>query len=94
VALPGTDGARRFRELLREADVEVVDGAGDAVFMLTNARLIEVARGLDEHPCAIVVWDGRRGDGPGGTADFVRRLGAAGERLVVIDPAAAPYASA
>jgi hypothetical protein len=90
VALPGTDWARRFWDLLRDADVEVVGGAGDAVFALTNARVLEVARALDAHPYAIVVWDGRGGDGPGGTADFVRRLGAAGERLVVIDPTPQP----
>jgi hypothetical protein len=86
VALPGSDWTGRFRALLGKADVEVVDGDGEDVFTLTNERILALARGLDEHPHAIVVWDGRRGDGPGGTEDFVRRLGAAGERLVVIDP--------
>jgi hypothetical protein len=86
VALPGTDWTRRFRDLLRDAEVEVVDGAGEDVFALTNERILAVAQALDDHPCAIVVWDGERGDGPGGTDDFVRRLGAAGDRLVVIDP--------
>jgi NAD(P)-dependent dehydrogenase (short-subunit alcohol dehydrogenase family) len=88
VALPGSDWTERFRALLPVADVEVVDGEGDEVFTLTNERILAVARALDAHPYAIVVWDGERGDGPGGTEDFVRRLGAAGERLVVIDPMA------
>src|SRR4051812_4964515 len=87
VALPGSDWTRRFRGLLRDADVEVVDGPDADVFTLANERILAIARGLDEHPYAIVVWDGERGDGPGGTEDFVRRLGAAGDRLVVIDPA-------
>jgi hypothetical protein len=86
VALPGSDWTDRFRDLLRVADVEVVDWAGDDVFALTNERILTVARALDADPYAIVVWDGEPGDGPGGTEDFVRRLGPAGERLVVIDP--------
>jgi hypothetical protein len=88
VALPGSDWANRFRDLVRVADVEVVDGDGEDVFTLTNERILTVARQLDPQPYAIVVWDGEAGDGPGGTEDFVRRLGPAGERLVVIDPAA------
>jgi hypothetical protein len=86
VALPDSDWTDRFHGLLRDADVEVVDGDGEDVFALTNDRILAVARALDDHPYAIVVWDGERGDGPGGTEDFVRRLGATGERLVVIDP--------
>jgi hypothetical protein len=86
IALPGSDWTERFRELLRHADVEVADGTGEDVFARANERIVAVARELDDHPHAIVVWDGERGDGPGGTEDFVDRLGATGERLVVIDP--------
>jgi hypothetical protein len=34
------------------------------------------------------VWNGEKGDGPGGTSDFVARLGrvSGDERVVVIDP--------
>jgi hypothetical protein len=86
VSLPGSDWTRRFRDLLGDADVDVVGGAAGDVFTRANERIVAIARALDEHPYAIVVWDGRPGDGAGGTEDFVRRLGAAGERLVVIDP--------
>jgi hypothetical protein len=89
VALPGTDWERRFRALLAEADVEVIDGPDDdGVFARTNTRIIAVARAIDDRPHAVVVWDGDEGDGPGGTQDFVAQLGrAAGDdRLVVIDP--------
>jgi hypothetical protein len=86
VALPGSDWTRRFRDLLGDAEVEVVDGDAGHVFTRTNERIVAIARALDAHPCAIVVWDGEPGDGPGGTEDFVGRLGATGERLVVIDP--------
>jgi hypothetical protein len=35
----------------------------------------------------VIVWDGRPGDGPGGTADLVKRLGETG-RVEVIAPMA------
>lgn len=93
VALPATDWERRFRALLPEADVEVVDGPNDDdVFARTNDRIIEVARAIDERPYALIVWDGEEGDGPGGTRDFVSRLGGSidDERVVLIDPTPPP----
>jgi hypothetical protein len=89
VALPGTDWEQRFRALLDDADFEVVDGPDDdELFERTNRRIIEVAREIDHQPDALIVWNGREGDGPGGTRDFVTRLGATQRdgRLVVIDP--------
>jgi hypothetical protein len=89
VAIPGTDWEQRFRALLTDADVEVVDGPDDDdVFARTNDRIIEVAREIDERPHAVIVWNGTEGDGPGGTSDFVSRLGrtSGDERVVVIDP--------
>jgi hypothetical protein len=88
VALPGTDWEQRFRALLTEADVEVVDGPGDDVFERTNERILEVAREIDERPHAVIVWNGETGDGPGGTSDFVARLGHSpgDDRVLVIDP--------
>jgi hypothetical protein len=88
VALPATDWEERFRALLGRADVEVVGGSGNEVYALANERIIERAREIDERPHALIVWNGEQGDGPGGTSDFVARLGRAsgGERVVVIDP--------
>jgi hypothetical protein len=57
------------------------------VFVRTNERILAIARSLDEHPHALIVWDGKEGDGPGGTQDFVTQLGDSG-RVVVIDPMA------
>ncbi|MEV0199765.1 hypothetical protein [Nonomuraea sp. NPDC050691] len=58
------------------------------VFARANARMVETARALDPGLRAVVVWDGRAGDGPGGTGDLVARLGyaPADPRLRVIDP--------
>jgi hypothetical protein len=89
VALPGTRWEARFRALLDTSEVEVVDGPDDEeVFARTNDRIIAVAREIDDRPHALIVWNGEKGDGPGGTSDFVARLGRASgdDRVVVIDP--------
>jgi hypothetical protein len=94
VDLPGTSWADRFRDLLTVADVrqlaaEVTDVPdGDEVFARTNAWMVDTVRAMDDRPYVVVVWDGRGGDGPGGTGDLVRRLGYApdDERVRVIDP--------
>ena len=92
VDIPGTDWLDRFDRIAALADVRVFDGADsegtDDVFARANAWMVDVARSIDPHPHAVVVWDGRRGDGSGGTADMVRRLGVHGPdpRVRVIDP--------
>jgi hypothetical protein len=94
IALPGTDWLARFRAMLEDADVEVLDaGAGSDVFARTNARIVELARELDPEPRAIVVWNGGNSDGPGGTRDFITRLGydRPNERVRVIDPTRRAY---
>jgi len=97
VDVPGTDWLDRFDRIAGLADVRVFDGAGgggsDDVFARANAWMVDVARSIDAHPHAVVVWDGRRGDGSGGTADMVRRLGVQGPgpRVRVIDPTRRAY---
>ena len=88
VALPGTDWEERFYALLGQADVEVVGGPEDDVYARTNNRILEAAHEIDDRPHAIIVWNGDKGDGPGGTSDFAARLGrtSGDERLVVINP--------
>ncbi|MEW9552300.1 hypothetical protein [Nonomuraea sp. NPDC050783] len=92
VHLPGTSWLDRFTSLLPRVEVEVLPAgepaAGASVFALANAWMIETARRIDGSPRAVVVWDGRPGDAPGGTADFVERLGySPGDpRLRLIDP--------
>jgi patatin-like phospholipase len=95
VDLPETDWTTRFREVLENAgDCEVIGPPhDDGVFARANARIIELAREIDPAPHAVVVWNGREGDGPGGTRDFVARLGHTGpdERVRVIDPTPRRY---
>jgi uncharacterized protein len=99
VVLPGSDWATRFRSLLERAEVEVAAGSDDTstdgadVFERANARLVDLANSRTDRPYAALVWDGKRGDGPGGTADLVRRLGFSGPdpRACVIDPTPREY---
>jgi uncharacterized protein len=102
VALPDSDWAERFSVLLADAEVRVLGdergdvASGDDVFAQTNAWIIDVARAVGEQPPhAVIVWDGHEGDGPGGTRDFVRRLGHHGPdpRIAVIDPVPRAYRS-
>ncbi len=94
VALPGTDWEERFYALLEQADVEIVDGQDDSVYARTNDRMIAVARTINERPHAIIVWNGDKGDGPGGTSDFVSQLGDVSgvDHLIIIDPNPRPVA--
>lgn len=75
--------------MLGQADVEVVGGPDDDdVYERTNDRIIAAAREIDDRPHAIIVWNGDKGDGPGGASDFAVWLGRASgdERVVFIDP--------
>lgn len=94
VALVDADWGDRFQRLLQDADVrqlaDEVDDVpeGDEVFGKTNEWMIDLARRADPEPRAIIVWDGRTGEGPGGTQDFVSQFGYHNPdpRVVIIDP--------
>lgn len=82
VALAGTDDwVGRFRAVLDRSEVRPPpdhprrhddDGSGD-VFVVNNTRMMDLAGELGDAPYVLAVWDGNRGDGPGGTADVVQR---------------------
>lgn len=98
VELPGSDWVDRFRAVLEGADVRYLAEQagvvpGDDVFARVNRWMVEVATGLDRQPHAVIVWDGRQGDGPGGTRDLVRQLGVdrPDQRICVIDPTPRAY---
>ncbi len=57
-----------------------------------NARMIARALKASQSPGQgtlhiLLLWDGKGGDGPGGTADFARRGDATGAEVHIIDPA-------
>ena len=97
VALPDSDWSKRFRALLDVAEVRLPgdqeSARGEDVFARANARVIELARSMSDEPHAAVVWNGEGGDGPGGTRDFVERLGHHGPdaSVAIIDPTPRAY---
>lgn len=80
----------------RAAAVEVLPedqhpGNDGSIHAATNTWMISRARllGGGVEPRVVVVWNGREGDGPGGTRDFLRQLGIEkpqADRLAIIDP--------
>jgi hypothetical protein len=91
VDLPGTDWRERFENLRKRAQVQSPsDGtaSGGEAFARANGQMVELAFRLDSRPRAIVVWDGKMGDGLGGTAHLVQRLGyeRGDPRLRIVDP--------
>jgi hypothetical protein len=94
VALPDTDWTERYENLRRRCLTRFqLDELGppapdEDVFERNNDWCLSVATGLapPEGLRALVVWDGVRGDGPGGTADFVARATRLGAEVRIIRP--------
>ncbi|WEJ11751.1 C40 family peptidase [Sinorhizobium prairiense] len=76
--IPGSDWEQRFWHLwttTSEAQRETLNlPRSDEAYSICNVHLLERAQ---EHGAVhlIALWDGQRGDGPGGTADLVDRIG-------------------
>jgi class 3 adenylate cyclase len=91
--IPGTDWSARCEQVLRRAaDVLVASEQrmeGGVPFEYTNLLLHGLAsiraEQLETELIPLVVWDGRRGDGPGGTASIVNHWQEMGHRVEVID---------
>ncbi len=87
--LPGSDWEQRFWQLwttTSEARRETMNlPRSDEAYRACNVHLLRRAQ---EHGKVhlIALWDGQRGDGPGGTADLVDRVGIA-SRLDIFAPA-------
>jgi hypothetical protein len=58
VSLPQADWEQRFHALIGRADVEIDCGSDDDVYVRTNVRIIERDREVDDHPFALIVWNG------------------------------------
>jgi class 3 adenylate cyclase len=95
--LPGGDWRRRFERVL--ATASSVTAASDhassdsaSTFVYANLILSGMAalhaRLLETELVGLAVWDGQRGDGPGGTASLVQHWQSRGLAVERIDPAA------
>jgi hypothetical protein len=99
VRLPGDRSwVERFEAVAERSQVRPPHDLGgradsEGVFALNNSRMIELANAMSSgSPHVLGVWDGRSGDGPGGTADVLARCGTGRhERIRVIDPTPRHY---
>jgi hypothetical protein len=92
VRLPGTDWEERYAALRRRCPTRFQhDELGPAasheeIFERNNDWILDAAQAAAPRLRALAVWDGARGDGPGGTWDFVQRARKMGAQVAVIDP--------
>ena len=94
VRIDGTDWAARYRTLRATCptwfQAESIGPAStpEDAFLRNNRWMLEVGAALAAPGAlkVLVVWDGRQGDGPGGTADLAAAAEAYDAEVVVIDP--------
>lgn len=86
------DWRPRFEAMERVAERERIGDASPddpMAFAANNARMLEAARSIQRStsPLDLVcIWDGRVGDGPGGTGDMIQKAIMTGARVSRIDP--------
>jgi hypothetical protein len=74
---------RAYRELAKQATVEVLDtpGTDEDAYLAAGQRVVDLS------DIVLAVWDGRPAKGKGGTADVVAYTISRGVPLIHIDPA-------
>jgi len=95
--VPGADWGARYDRLLESA-AEVVTASGQRIgtggmsyeygFLMLDGAAGVKADELDAELVCLAVWDGKPGDGPGGTASSIERWRRADRRVEIIDVAA------
>ncbi len=65
----------------------LLDAKADNGYALCNARMIELAQEMAESYAVIALWDGKAGDGPGGTGEQVEAIRRIGGKADIIDAA-------
>jgi len=95
----GADWSERYRAILRGSKPEVLaqseelpiwlaERRGYSIWNRNNLWTLHTALAADNTDVALIVlWDGKGGDGPGGTADMVALARKRGVKIITIDPA-------
>lgn len=81
----GEEWTRRYYALLEQRPPHVLPEGGDESTLFARNNLWILERGLangGEHMTLLALWDGKGGDGPGGTEDMVKRAGERGAKVV------------
>jgi hypothetical protein len=75
-------------EALAPSDREIVLATrNDSGYALCNLRMIELAKEIAKSFAIIALWDGKAGDGPGGTGEHVKSVRRIGGQADIIDAA-------
>ena len=91
VAHAGENWVERFRKLLERAGDQLhvmqkgdglAEGPTDNVWARANLWMIEEAEWLAPQRALLALWDGKTGDGPGGTEHFLEVARARGIRIL------------
>ena len=89
IGVPNGGWEQMFRdnwEALAPSEREVVLPArDDRGFALCNARIVELAKEIAKSFTIIALWDGKAGDGPGGTGEYVDSVRRIGGKVDIID---------
>lgn len=91
----GDEWVRRFRAAVEAAAPGPLimpsdypgPGPDSGPYRRFNVWLLELARQLADDVSLLAVWDGRGGDGPGGTEDMVRTVREGGGDVIQVNPA-------
>ena len=88
--IPGSDWTDRFWALWRDEERTLFREAmhlpeTDDAYAICNTRMLELAQQHGQLHL-IALWNGKGGDGPGGTADLVAKARAAGDNPDIVDP--------
>lgn len=104
VAPAGPGWVKRYHALLDRTAPErlhvmesgdgLLEGATDNVWQRANLWMIEKASALAPERALLALWDGKTGDGPGGTEHFLQVAGQFGVRILPVIPMEAISAQA
>ena len=104
VAPAGPGWVRRYRALLERTAPDrlhvmegrdgLLEGATDNVWQRANLWMIEKASALAPERALLALWDGKSGDGPGGTEHFLQVARQCGVRILPVIPMEAISAEA
>ena len=72
----------------------LLEGATDNVWQRANLWMIEKASSLAPERALLALWDGKTGDGPGGTEHFLQAARQCGVRILPVIPMEAISAEA
>jgi len=89
VSFAGKEWEDRFEELTKKHNVQILpedEGGKDSIWERTNLWMLHEALKVGgENMTLIALWDGKGGDGEGGTEHMVRVAKEAGAKTIIID---------